>query len=140
MSMNHQNPSPTAGPVADTAARPENTRTIGTKATLIGGIVSGITASACCAGPFVLLSLGISGGWISNFSALEPFRPLFIVIAAVFIGLAYRKVYRAPQTCDADAVCATPQGQRTQRIAFWIVSLVTVAAIAFPWYGPWLLD
>ena len=33
-------------------------------------------ASACCLGPLVLITLGVSGARISNLAALEPYRPL----------------------------------------------------------------
>ena len=110
------------------------------KGSLIATIIAGITASACCIGPFVLLTLGISGSWISNFSALEPFRPIFIGITVIFLGLAYRKLYLLPKACDVDTPCANPSYLRKQRMIFWIVTILVIAIIAFTWYGPLLLD
>jgi len=110
------------------------------KGTLIGGIIAGIAASTCCLGPLVLLMLGISGSWIGNLSALEPYRPIFIGLTLVFLGLAFRKLYFIPQACAADAPCARPANLRKQRIAFWVVSVFVLVVISFPWYGPWLLD
>jgi|TARA_R110000868_G_scaffold133653_3_gene345345 uncharacterized membrane protein YqaE (UPF0057 family) len=46
-----------------------------TRLPIIGGITAAIGASLCCVGPFVFLSLGISGAWIGNLSLLEPYRP-----------------------------------------------------------------
>ena len=116
------------------------TRPATAKGTLIVGLLAGITASACCAGPLVLLMLGVSGSWISNFSALEPYRPIFSGIAVVFLWLAYRKIYRIPQACSTEAACATQQGQRTQRILFWVIAMIIALSILFPWYGPVLFD
>lgn len=113
---------------------------INTKGTLIAGLLAGLTASACCAGPFLLLMLGISGSWIGNLSALEPYRPIFIFIAVVFLGLAFRKIYLTPKICNTDAVCATQQGKRTQQIIFWITTLIVILSIAFPWYGPFIFN
>ena len=110
------------------------------KGTLIGGIFAGLAASACCLGPFVLLTLGVSGSWIGNFSAMEPFRPLFIGVTAILLGLAFRKLYLVPQSCEANAACASPDYLRKQRLVFWIVTVLVIAVIAFPWYGPLLLD
>jgi len=122
-------------PMSDADNKPSSA-----KGTLIAGLLAGLTASACCAGPLVLLMLGISGSWIGNLSALEPYRPLFILVAVVFLGLAYRKIYMAPKTCSADAVCATQQGKRSQQIIFWITAIIIGLSIAFPWYGPLLFD
>ena len=110
------------------------------KGTLIAGLLAGLTASACCAGPLILLMLGVSGSWIGNLSALEPLRPFFILAAVIFIGLAYRKVNSQPKACDTNAVCGTQQGKRSQQIIFWATTLIIVLSIAFPWYGPLLFD
>lgn len=121
-------------------AIPEDNKPTTTGGTLIVGLLAGLTASACCAGPLLLLMLGISGSWIGNLSALEPYRPIFIVVAVVFLGLAYRKIYVTPKVCSTDAVCNTLQGKRSQRIIFWITTLLVILSIAFPWYGPLLFD
>lgn len=110
------------------------------KSTLIAGVIAAITASACCLGPLVLLMLGISGSWISNLIALEPYRPIFIGITLLFLGLAFRKLYLAPQSCAVDAACAQAANLRKQRVVFWLVAAVVVLMIAFPWYGPLFLE
>ena len=56
------------------------------KGSLLAGVLAAIGASVCCVGPLVLLALGVGGAWVSNLTALEPARPLFI--AATFICLA----------------------------------------------------
>ena len=38
---------------------------------LAAGGVAALLASACCLGPLVLITLGVSGAWISNLAALE---------------------------------------------------------------------
>ena len=125
--------------IADATISDDN-KPVSAKVTLIAGLLAGLTASACCAGPLLLLMLGISGSWIGNLSALEPYRPVFILVAIVLLGLAYRKIYMAPKTCSTDAVCATRQGKRSQQIIFWITAFIVGLSIAFPWYGPLLFD
>jgi mercuric ion transport protein len=117
--------------------RSENTLS---KGTLFAGIIAGITASACCLGPLVLLMLGISGSWISNLTAMEPYRPIFIGITLLFLGLAFRKLYLVPQNCAVDAPCAQPDNLRKQRTIFWLVTAVVAAMVAFPWYAALLLE
>lgn len=125
---------------ADTQTSKTDSKPVTAKGTLIAGLLAGITASACCAGPLILLMLGISGSWIGNLSALEPVRPLFIVIAVVFLGLAYRKIFIQPKSCDTGAACATSQGKRSQKLIFWLTTLIVLLSISFPWYGPSLFD
>lgn len=44
---------------------------------LAAGGLAAILASTCCLGPLVLVALGVSGAWIGNLTALEPYRPVF---------------------------------------------------------------
>ena len=39
-----------------------------------GGILGALLASSCCIVPLVLISLGVSGAWIGNLTALEPYK------------------------------------------------------------------
>jgi len=110
------------------------------KGTLVASIIAGITASACCLGPLVLLMLGISGSWISNLTAMAPYRPIFIGITLLFLGLAFRKLYLVPQSCAVDVPCTQPANLHKQRFVFWLVTTMVTAMIAFPWYAPLFLE
>jgi hypothetical protein len=64
---------------------------------LLAGVATALAASICCIGPIVLLSLGIGGAWISSLILFEPYRPIFIGLTFLFLGLAfYRVLYRTP--------------------------------------------
>lgn len=115
-------------------------RSPSSKGTLIAGLITGITASACCLGPLLLLMLGISGSWIGNLTALEPYRPIFIGITLLFLGLAFRQLYLVPQRCAVDTPCAQPANLRRQRLVFWLVTIAVALMVAFPWYGPLFLE
>ncbi len=56
-----------------------------------GGVIGAILASTCCVVPLLFVMLGISGAWIGNLTALEPYKPYFAGIALVFIGLGFRQ-------------------------------------------------
>ena len=105
---------------------------------LIGGVAAAIAASLCCVGPLVLVILGIGGAWIANLAALEPYRPFFLGIGVVFMVLAYRKIYRAPaaQACTPGSLCALPQTNRVYKMLFWMVAVLMLLAIAFPYIAP----
>jgi mercuric ion transport protein len=111
-----------------------------TRRSILLATLAALGASACCAGPLILLALGISGSWIANLSLLEPYRPVFIGITLVFFALAFRKLYLLPQACAVDAPCADSDKQQRQRRVFWISFVVAVLIMAFPWYAPYLLN
>ena len=109
---------------------------LGTKASLIAGAAAAVGASLCCVAPLVLLVLGIGGTWIASLTALEPYRPIFVALTLLFLGVAFRRLYLVPQTCEVGAPCADPRVLTRQRLTFWTVSLPLVGLLATPWLAP----
>ncbi len=107
---------------------------------MIAAGLAAIGASLCCIGPLVLVSLGITGSWMSSLTALEPYRPIFIGITLVFLFLAFRKLYLVPRQCSPDDACSIPATLRNQRIIFWIVTVLVIALLTFPYYGLYFLE
>jgi mercuric ion transport protein len=103
---------------------------------LIAGGVAALLASACCLGPLILITLGISGAWIGNLAALEPYRPWFLGAALVAMVFAWRQIYRPDKACEPGDVCAVPRVWTTYKVIFWIVALLIVVALGFPYLLP----
>ncbi len=107
--------------------------------TLFGGVLGAIGASVCCLGPLALVAVGMSGAWISNLSALEAYRPVFIAVAVVFMGFAYRQIFvtaQPPEACQPGSLCAVPATSRIYKTIFWVVAALVVVALAFPYFMP----
>ena len=102
---------------------------------LVAGTAAALVASVCCVGPLVLLALGVGGAWVANMTALEPYRPIFVGVALVFLGLAFRKLYLVPAACAPGEKCSIPASRSRQRLVFWLVALPLLALLAFPWYA-----
>ncbi len=103
------------------------------KNSLIASVLAAIGASACCVGPLVLLSLGIGGAWVANLTALEPYRPIFIGLTLLFLGLAFYKLYLVPQACASGSSCAASHILKRQRFIFWLVAVLLLGLLAVPW-------
>jgi mercuric ion transport protein len=106
------------------------------KASLIAGAAAAAGASLCCVGPLVLLAAGVGGTWIANLTALEPYRPLFVGLTLLFLGLAFRRLYLVPQVCILGALCAEPRTAKRQRLTFWIAAVPLLGLLAAPWLAP----
>ena len=107
-----------------------------TSGSLIAGAAAAIGASACCAGPLLLVVLGIGGAWGVRLVALEAYQPWFLVAALGFFGAAFYRLYRTPAVCMPGEACAVPAVRRRQRVIFWVVALLAAALMAFPLYAP----
>nr|WP_152736948.1 MULTISPECIES: mercuric transporter MerT family protein [unclassified Pseudomonas] len=106
------------------------------KGSLIAGVLAALGASLCCVGPLVLLALGVGGTWVGNLTAMEPYRPFFIALTLLFLGLALRKLYLVPQVCTPGTPCADPRTIQRQRRLFWIVAALLLGLLAVPWLAP----
>ena len=102
-----------------------------------GGVIGAILASTCCIAPLVLLTLGISGAWIGNLTALEPYKPIFAGVALVFIGLGFRQIYfKARPACEGGSYCARPESSRITKTALWLSTMLVVMALTINWWAP----
>jgi mercuric ion transport protein len=103
---------------------------------LLAGGLAAILASTCCLGPLVLVTLGFSGAWIGNLTTLEPYRPIFIATALVALFFAWRRIFQPIQPCKPGETCATPKVRTLYKRIFWIVSVLVLVALAFPYIAP----
>ena len=104
---------------------------------LFAGGVAAILASTCCLGPLVLITLGFSGAWIANLTALEPYRPAFMAAALVALFFAWRRIWRPAAACRPGEVCAVPRVNAGYKALFWVVCALVLIALGFPYIAPW---
>jgi len=101
-----------------------------------GGILGAIAASTCCIVPLILFSLGVSGAWIGNLTALESYKPIFITITLGFLGYGYWMVYRKTKTCVDGEACARPLPNTLVKSVLWGSTLLITIAIFWNWIAP----
>ena len=102
---------------------------------LAGALGVALAAALCCLGPLVLVSLGVTGAWIGTLSALEAYRPVFMVAAVFLLGLAFYRVYgrSRPTRCEGETGCGVPAVSKTDRISIWTATVVVVGLFASPY-------
>ncbi|WP_411961188.1 mercuric transporter MerT family protein (plasmid) [Pseudomonas mandelii] len=103
---------------------------------LIGSVLAAIGASICCVGPLVLLTFGIGGSWVGSLTVMEPYRPLFIGLTLLFLGLAFRALYLTQQVCAPGTACADPRTLAWQRIVFWVAAALLSGLLLLPRFAP----
>jgi len=109
------------------------------KETLATGGLLGVSflIASCCIGPAVLLLFGVSISALGALSALEPFRPFFMVLGGVLLAYVGARIYRTvPSMVDdacTDGACAPDSRSRklTRRL-FGAAVVVYVVSIFYP--------
>ena len=106
-----------------------------TRSSLLAGAAAAIGASACCAGPLVLVLIGAGGAWGSRLLALAPLQPFFVAAAVAAFGFAFHRLYLKREVCVPGEVCAVPAVRTRQRAIFWIFAVAATALMTFPLYA-----
>lgn len=107
-----------------------------------GGLLAAFLASICCIGPFVFAALGVGvgatgflAGTAGVLKALLPYRPLFIGLTAVLLGIGFYLAYRKPRAVEAACqACVPASGTRPNRLLLWIVAGLAVALVLAPYW------
>ena len=101
----------------------------------LGAITTAIAASTCCIVPLILFSLGVTGAWMGNLTALSPYKPIFLTAALGFLAYGFWLVYR-PAPCKEGAACARPLPNRLVKTVLWLSCALVITALLWRWIAP----
>ncbi|AMG76526.1 mercuric transporter MerT family protein [Sphingopyxis granuli] len=103
-----------------------------------GALIGAGLASACCVVPLLFVTLGISGAWIANLTALEPYKPYVAAVTLALVGLGFWHVYFKTQPrCEDGSCCVRPHSARTTKVALWLGLVIVILALTIDWWAPW---
>ncbi len=102
-----------------------------------GSLIAAVLASSCCIGPLLLVTLGVSGAWIGNLTALEVYQPIFVLISLVFLAIGFWHVYFKPKrACSKGEACARPLSGHLVKTVLWTATALVVLAITVDYWAP----
>lgn len=96
--------------------------------TVHGSLSAAVAASLCCTVPLAAAGLGL--GAASLGSVLQPWRPLLIAVAAVFLAKGFYDAYKPLPDCGEG--CA-PKSRRGIRIGMWLTTAVALSLLGVPY-------
>ena len=95
-----------------------------------GSLLGAILASACCIAPLLLLTLGLTGAWMSTLTALAPYQGYFIAVTLALLAAGFWLVYIKPRrACDTGSTCASAKSDRIIRIVLWVATVLAALAL-----------
>lgn len=86
------------------------------------GILSALTASACCLGPLLFIALGL--GSLGLGAVLGKYHWYFILGAALILGFAWRSYFREKRSCES-AHCEM-EGKKMTRNVLALASAIVL--------------
>ncbi len=93
-----------------------------------GGVGTALGAGVCCVGP-PLAAAGLVGAAGVAY-AVEPLRPVFLILAAGFLALAFRLAQKRA-ACDAD-VCRNERGRPRPPWLLWLATGIAIVFASLP--------
>ncbi len=129
-----------------TAVSPPGRGNTAIAASSIGSLVTAFLASVCCIGSVVFAALGVgvgATGFLAStagfLKALVPYRPLFMGLTAVLLGVSLYLAYRKPRAvCVPEAVCVPCAASRVNRTVLWLMAILAVVLILAPYWLEWV--
>lgn len=100
-------------------------------------------ASICCIGPVVFAALGVgigAAGFLADtagfLKALLPYRPVFISLTMLLLGISFYLAYRKPVSagCMPGEVCTQGDLKSGDRIWLWIMASLALALVLAPYW------
>lgn len=104
----------------------------------VGALLAAAGASVCCVLPVVVAFAGVGSAALG--AMFEPYRPYMIAATALLLGFAFYRAYPPQEAeCAPGETCAVPDNRRRQRLLLWIVAVVAMLLLTFPYYIGWIL-
>lgn len=105
----------------------------------IGGVIAAFFASVCCIGPVVFAALGVGAGatgllaGVAGFAKwFVPYRPFFIGLTLILLGMGFFLTYRRKPVCEADGTCSV-SSMKKNKIILWVVTGIAVILMMMPY-------
>lgn len=104
------------------------------------GVLGALAMTSCCILPLVLVSLGVTGVFIGQLTALYAYKWVTFSLAAVALGYGFWKAYRpVPADNCGTGACARPVDRGVMRALLWSALAVVLLALVFPYVAPRIL-
>lgn len=107
-----------------------------------GGIIAAFASTLCCIVPLILFMLGLSGAWVSNLTAMEPYKPYFLSISIIMVSIGFWKVYYKPKVskCGESSFCDISESNLINKIILWATVVVLIMLLIYPYVAPAILE
>ncbi len=106
-----------------------------TRAATVGALLAAAGSSLCCILPVAVALLGV--GSAAAAARFEPYRPYLLAATAALLTFAFYRAYQ-PIRCAPGEPCAVPDNRQWNRILLWLVAVLALGLVAFPYYSSWL--
>jgi hypothetical protein len=106
----------------------------------LGALTSSFLVGSCCLGPTIFVFFGTSIGALNFFTSLERFRPLFILMAFIFLGYAFYHIYLNKPAFECAYTYKGISSGKINKVFFWVSLMIFMVALFYPVVLPWIVS
>lgn len=108
----------------------------------VGALSTALLASVCCIGPFLLTALGVGvgatgflAGTAEALKGLLPYRPLFIGLTLLLLGVGFYSAYRnSSSPCGTEGACTVRSAKGASPKLLWMMATLALMLILAPYW------
>ncbi|UMA67353.1 mercury transporter (plasmid) [Roseivivax marinus] len=101
------------------------------------GVLGALAMTSCCILPLVLVSLGVTGVFIGQLTALYAYKWVTFSFSAAALGYGFWMAHRPVPVKDCGTgACARPVDRSLMGGLLWGALAVMLLALAFPYVAP----
>ncbi len=104
---------------------------------LLGAVATSAVASVCCLGPLLLLTLGVSGVWMSSLMLVQDWYPLLAGISVTLLILAGRQLLQARACVTTGCAESLSSFSGRQIFGFIVALLLTLIFLSSEYWLLW---
>ena len=97
-------------------------------------LAASLAAGLCCLAPLLYLAFGISVAALSGLTRLTWLQIPMAVVAIFCLGAAFFRLYVSKRP-----ICTQAGTRKRLQLYFWLITLLTLAVLSYPFVLPWLL-
>lgn len=98
-------------------------------------LISALAAGLCCAAPLVYLLFGVSAAALTGLNSLGWLQIPMGLLALLCLGAVFFRLYLSKRP-----LCTRSMTRTWLQFSFWLVALLVLALLSYPFVLPWLLD
>ena len=102
---------------------------------ILGALAALGVCVSCCLLPLALVGVGVSSAWVATLDSFVPYKPIFVIVAAVLLTYGFYAVYRRSEArCVAGSACKTCNSRRGAKTILWIATVLVISSILFDYF------
>lgn len=98
-------------------------------------VSAAVASTLCCIAPLIYLAFGVSGSWLVSLNQLAFLQIPMLIISLVAFGYGFWLL-----NFSNKIICTRYLSHRTLQILYWVIAIVMLFFLTYPYVLPYILE